>query len=150
MHGPINKKHPRSPSAFDKEVGRKIRTARLDKGMSQGQLGVDLGITFQQIQKYEKGMNKCPTSRLIKIAEVTGRSRDWFLPSEKKNGKAHTPTASEILGTTREGQRLAKAFVKITDKPQRLAIVRMVETSRGVLPPSQRLTMVREIARPGR
>ena len=143
------KQTPRSTAAFDKEVGRKIRTARLDKGMSQGQLGVDIGVTFQQIQKYEKGMNRCPTARLAIIATVTDRALAWFLP-DKANGKAHTPSASEILGTTREGQRLAKAFVKISDKPQRLAIVRMVETSGGILPPSQRLTMVREIARPGR
>ena len=120
------------------------------EGISQGQLGVDLGVTFQQIQKYEKGMNRCPTSRLVKIAELTGRTLDWFLPPAAKNGSAQTPSASEILGTTREGQRLAKAFIKITDKPQRLAIVRMVETSGAIMLPSRRLTMVREIARPGR
>jgi len=59
----------KGPQSVDREVGARIRQARLVKGWSQGKLGEAIGITFQQIQKYEKGMNRVGASRLQEIAD---------------------------------------------------------------------------------
>jgi transcriptional regulator with XRE-family HTH domain len=66
------KRRIKGPQAVDVEVGARIRQARLVKGWSQGKLGEACGITFQQIQKYEKGMNRVGASRLQEIADHLG------------------------------------------------------------------------------
>jgi DNA-binding XRE family transcriptional regulator len=60
----------RSPDRVDIEVGRRVRTFRLEKGLSQEQLGDQLGLTFQQVQKYEKGINRIGAGRLQRIANI--------------------------------------------------------------------------------
>ena len=62
----------RGPDAVDKLVGRNIRVLRLAKGLSQTELADALGITFQQVQKYEKGTNRVGSGRLLKISGVLG------------------------------------------------------------------------------
>jgi DNA-binding Xre family transcriptional regulator len=60
----------RSPDRVDIEVGRRVRTFRLEKRLSQEQLGDQLGLTFQQVQKYEKGINRIGAGRLQRIANI--------------------------------------------------------------------------------
>jgi transcriptional regulator with XRE-family HTH domain len=60
----------RSPSAVDVAVGRNVRIWRMAKGLSQAQLATRLGVTFQQVQKYETGGNRIPTGRLVKAAAI--------------------------------------------------------------------------------
>ena len=62
----------RSPLPIDVLVGQNIRICRLQKGLSQGELGRRIGVTFQQVQKYEKGANRVGASRLTQIADVLG------------------------------------------------------------------------------
>src|SRR5580692_5640683 len=64
----------KSPDPVDVEVGRRIRIQRMTRGMSQTELGEKIGVTFQQVQKYEKGVNRVGASRLTRIAKVLGVS----------------------------------------------------------------------------
>src|SRR5215211_2374432 len=63
-------KGPKKPDPVDVEVGQRIRIQRLQSGLSQTALAEQLGVTFQQVQKYEKGVNRVGAGRLTKIAEV--------------------------------------------------------------------------------
>jgi transcriptional regulator with XRE-family HTH domain len=76
----------RSPDRVDIEVGRRIRTFRLEKGLSQEQLGDQLGLTFQQVQEYEKGINRIGAGRLMRIANILEIPVEIFfdLPQNKK------------------------------------------------------------------
>ncbi|WP_312869961.1 helix-turn-helix domain-containing protein [Jiella pacifica] len=111
---------------IDAAVGRRIRMHRLARGMSQTDLARALKITFQQVQKYEKGMNRVSASRLQQTADVFG------LPVSAFFGDAG---ASEIDGgglanfvTTKEGLDLNRAFAAISDRDVRRGVVRLVET----------------------
>src|ERR1700745_430882 len=66
------KSRPKSPSAIDVAVGHNVRIWRMSKGLSQAQLANRLGVTFQQVQKYEAGANRIGTGRLVKIAAILG------------------------------------------------------------------------------
>lgn len=70
--------NPRSAQAFDKALGEHIKQARIAAGMSQMELGAKLGITFQQVQKYEWGKNRVSAARLAQISTALGRSVTWF------------------------------------------------------------------------
>src|SRR5690348_17312488 len=68
----------KKPKATDVLVGQRVRMARLMASMSQTELGENIGITFQQVQKYEKGGNRISSSRLAQISEVLGKPVSWF------------------------------------------------------------------------
>lgn len=112
-------------NAIDAAVGRRIRMHRLARGMSQADLGRALRVTFQQVQKYEKGMNRVSASRLQQTADV------FRLPVSAFFDDAG---ASEIDGgglasfvTTKEGFDLNRAFAAISDRDVRRGVVRLVE-----------------------
>lgn len=120
--------NPKSPDSFDAHVGNKLRAARLARHMSQSDLADDLGITFQQVQKYESGVNRCPLSRLIRIAERFKISVESFYPDKSTNGSS-SARISEIdryMATT-EGVKIANAMVRIADPVVRGKIVQAVE-----------------------
>jgi transcriptional regulator with XRE-family HTH domain len=82
---------PKVPNPTDLHVGERVRMYRVSAGISQGALGEHLGITFQQVQKYEKGTNRIGASRLHKISEVLNipvASLFDDLPGSKRNGTA--------------------------------------------------------------
>lgn len=68
----------RSPSPLDRHIGARVRLARQLKNMSQERLGEHLGVTFQQVQKYERGANRLAASRLLRVAQVTGQPLTFF------------------------------------------------------------------------
>jgi predicted transcriptional regulator len=74
----------RSPLPIDVLVGQNIRICRLQKGLSQGELGRRIGVTFQQVQKYEKGANRVGASRLTQIADVLGVP----IPSKREGARS--------------------------------------------------------------
>ncbi|MGA8615091.1 MAG: helix-turn-helix transcriptional regulator [Xanthobacteraceae bacterium] len=79
----------KGPSPADKYVGRRIRTRRRAVGMSQGKLGEALGLTFQQVQKYELGTNRIGAGRLLHVAHVLDVPITFFFegaPVPKLNG----------------------------------------------------------------
>jgi len=123
----------RSPNPTDVHVGSQIRTRRMALGMSQGKLANRLGLTFQQVQKYEKGTNRVGASRLQAISAILEVPISFFFegtsPSStrRKAGDALLPDfVTEFLGET-DSRKLIKAFLRIKEPVVRRSIVHMVE-----------------------
>jgi len=124
----------KSPNPIDKHVGSRVRMRRMMISMSQEKLGEKLGITFQQIQKYEKGTNRIGASRLQQIATVLGVPVGFFFegaPVPDNSAKGFSDSASpayvsDFLATS-DGLALTKAFMKVTDAKVRRRIVDLVE-----------------------
>ena len=113
---------------IDAVVGRTIRALRLSKGISQGALGVRLGVSFQQVQKYENGTNRVGAGRLAQIAMALDVPMDALLQGVqaiKRRGRQDDDPLS--LLSTNQAMRLARAFSKISDGRIRVAIVSLTE-----------------------
>lgn len=127
---------------MDVHVGSRVRLRRMLLGMSQEKLGEHLGLTFQQVQKYEKGVNRIGASRLFDLAKVLGVPVQFFYDeapsgmiagSVSLRGFSEQPDESyvvEFLGT-REGLELNKAFARISDAKVRRSIVDLVRSLAG-------------------
>jgi transcriptional regulator with XRE-family HTH domain len=118
----------KQPNLMDLEVGRRIKLQRLDAGLSQTELGEKIGVTFQQVQKYEKGLNRVGAGRLAKIAEVLRVPVTVFfgLPLDTGNKKSKMDSPTELL-TRPYALRLLKAYIAIDDKKVQASIVEMIE-----------------------
>jgi transcriptional regulator with XRE-family HTH domain len=138
--GPVDddEKGQRRPNPIDVHVGSRVRFRRMLLGMSQEKLGQKLGLTFQQVQKYEKGINRIGASRLFDLAQVLGVSVEFFYEeAPAAETAAYTPEgfADKADETTivdflrsRDGLELNKAFVRITDPKARRAIIDLVRS----------------------
>ena len=121
---------------IDAHIGARVRLRRLMLGMSQESLGGQLSLTFQQIQKYEKGVNRISTSRLYALARALSMPVNYFfeglsnpdLPSDY-DSLQEANTASPYLDfvSSGEGVQLNKAFLKIEDDVTRRKILAIVE-----------------------
>jgi transcriptional regulator with XRE-family HTH domain len=127
---------PRTTTAVDTHVGQKIRARRTFLRMSQTDVADMIGITFQQIQKYERGANRVGASRLQEISDALGVSPFYFFEGAPAVGKkAPAPNEGELsehtivsfLGT-REGAALVRGFLAIKQKPIRRALIEFVGT----------------------
>jgi transcriptional regulator with XRE-family HTH domain len=115
--------------AVDKHVGSRARMRRMMLGMSQEKLGDALGLTFQQVQKYEKGMNRISASRLQHMSQILQVPVPFFFEGAPGGaaGLNESPSyVNEFLATS-DGLVLAKAFTRIGDPKLRRLIVRLVE-----------------------
>jgi transcriptional regulator with XRE-family HTH domain len=126
---PENKK---KPNPIDIHVGGRIRLRRNMLGLSQEKLGENLGITFQQIQKYEKGTNRVGASRLQAIASILEVPVAFFFEdapggpgAEGLSEESQTTYVVDFLSST-EGLRLNRAFVRISDPKVRTKIIDLV------------------------
>ena len=130
----INRK---SPNPTDKYVGGRVRMRRMMLGMSQEKLGDGLGLTFQQVQKYEKGSNRIGASRLQHIAQILQVPVSFFFDAapggdgSRGASESATPDYLSDFLTTRDGLALAKAFMSIREKKLRHSIVALVEGIAG-------------------
>lgn len=124
----------KTPNPIDIHVGSRIRLRRTMLGMSQEKLGESLGITFQQIQKYEKGTNRVGASRLQNIAGILNVPAAFFFedaPGEsvEAGGLAESSTSYVVnFLSSSEGVQLNRAFVKISDPKVRRRIIDLVRT----------------------
>jgi transcriptional regulator with XRE-family HTH domain len=115
----------------DVHVGLRIRAARLAAGLSQERLGTALGVTFQQVQKYEKGANRVGAGRLSDIARVLSVPVSYFFESHGADN--HAPSLNEgfndvtIVLSTTEGMRIARALARIPDPETRRRIADLLE-----------------------
>ena len=128
----------KAPNPVDKYVGSRVRMRRIMLGMSQEKLGDALGLTFQQVQKYEKGTNRIGASRLQAIANILQVPVSFFF-----EGAPHTPGQTSGLGeapspayvsdflATSDGLSLTKSFMKIKNSKLRRRIVDLVEQIAG-------------------
>ena len=122
----------KAPNPIDKHVGSRVRMRRLLVGMSQEKLGTALGITFQQIQKYEKGTNRIGASRLQQISGVLGVPVSYFFEDAQGEalpaggfGDKKGDYVADFLATS-EGLQLTKSFMKVKDPKVRRRIVDLV------------------------
>ena len=120
------------PDPVDVEVGHRIRIERLSRGLSQTALATQLGVTFQQVQKYEKGVNRVGAGRLTKIAEVLGVAVGSFftgkevLEGQVKDGAGGESSPLKLL-TISGAFRLLRAYAEIDDTNLRRSLVDLVE-----------------------
>lgn len=113
----------------DKHVGSRVRMRRLMLHVSQTRLGDALGITFQQIQKYEKGTNRISASRLQQIADVLKAPVSFFFDGASENdvsNRIEWPEYATTFMATREGLALARAFTQIRKPKLRRCIADIV------------------------
>jgi transcriptional regulator with XRE-family HTH domain len=141
--GENDDKGSRRPNPIDTHVGSRVRLRRMLLGISQEKLGERLGLTFQQVQKYEKGVNRIGASRLFDLSTVLGVPISFFYedaPASEARvqpipGFAEAPaTDSSVLEflATREGLELNRAFARIQDPKSRRAILDLVRSLAGV------------------
>lgn len=125
----------KAPNPVDKYVGSRVRMRRIMLGMSQEKLGEALGLTFQQIQKYEKGTNRVGASRIKQISEILQVPVSFLFDGGPGGGTANgeglgeAPSPAYVADflATSEGLALTRAFTKIADAKLRRSIVDMVE-----------------------
>jgi transcriptional regulator with XRE-family HTH domain len=114
-----------------------LRQRRIALGISQEQLGAELGLTFQQIQKYEKGQNRISAGRLYKLAVILSVSVEYFFEGlanstgAGKEGRAPRDVEIQAFLASPEGQALTAGFMRITDAATRRRIVDLVNTIAG-------------------
>jgi transcriptional regulator with XRE-family HTH domain len=121
----------KSPSPTDVHVGRRVCMRRKMLSMSQAELGAALGVTFQQVQKYEKGTNRIGASRLQQIAHTLRVPVSFFfddpIRGESVGRRERSPDYVSDFLATDNGLALTKAFMLIKDARVRRSIVRLVE-----------------------
>ncbi len=129
------------PNPVDRHVGSRVRMRRVLLGMSQEKLGEALSLTFQQVQKYEKGTNRIGASRLSQISKILGVQVAFFFEgapadssfddtSSLMAGFAEGEQASYIsdIMSTPDGLQLARAFSRIRDPKRRRMVITMANT----------------------
>jgi transcriptional regulator with XRE-family HTH domain len=137
----------KQPSCIDAHVGSRVRLRRMLIGMSQEKLGELLGLTFQQVQKYEKGANRIGASRLYDISNILGVPVSYFfddISAENRasrvngNGQSHGASTDVDAGpymmefvSSAEGFQLVRAFTKITDPRVRKRMLELVKSLTG-------------------
>jgi transcriptional regulator with XRE-family HTH domain len=123
------------PNPIDRHVGSRVRMRRMMLSMSQEKLGDALDLTFQQVQKYEKGTNRMGSSRLQQIANILQVPVTFFFegaPGQSKIvGSAPSPAYVTDFLATSDGLALTKAFMQIKDAKLRRSIVNVVEEIAG-------------------
>lgn len=126
----------KSPNPVDIHVGSRVRLRRMLVGLSQEKLGDSMGLTFQQIQKYEKGVNRIGASRLFRLSQVLTVPVQFFFEGMPTiEGPVATGMAEpkqeaflyEFLNT-RDGLELNRAFVKVTDTGVRRSLIELVRS----------------------
>ena len=129
----------KKPNPMDIHVGSRVRLRRMVIGMSQEKLGEKMGLTFQQIQKYEKGTNRIGASRLFQLSQILDVPVQFFFEDAPLHavtirgmvpaaGFAELKTEAFLLDflNSRDGLELNRAFVKITDPKVRKRVVDLV------------------------
>jgi transcriptional regulator with XRE-family HTH domain len=128
----------KAPNPTDKYVGSRVRMRRMMLGMSQEKLGNALGLTFQQVQKYEKGTNRIGASRLQQISHILQVPVSFFFegaPELQARGSEFSEAPSPLYVAdflaTSDGLALTRAFMRIDDSKLRRKIVELVEQMAG-------------------
>ncbi len=125
------------PNPIDVHVGSRVRLRRMLVGMSQEKLGEMLGLTFQQIQKYEKGANRIGASRLYQIAQILGVSVQFFFDDmprehtiERSEGLSEADPAPFVMDfvSSAEGLQLNRSYTRIGDAQVRKRLLELVKS----------------------
>ena len=123
----------KAPNPIDRHVGSRVRMRRMMLAISQEKLGHALGLTFQQVQKYEKGTNRIGASRLQHISHILKVPVAFFFEGAPGGGADEAPSPayiSDFLATS-EGLSLTKAFMRINQPKLRRRIIDLVKEIAG-------------------
>ncbi|GAB4520745.1 MAG: helix-turn-helix domain-containing protein [Amphiplicatus sp.] len=127
----------KSPHPIDVHVGARVRLRRMMLGMSQDKLGEALGLTFQQVQKYEKGVNRIGASRVFELSRILDVPVQYFFDDfDRPGGQAYGFAEGESGGAdsfmkvlqTPEGVQLCRHFFEIKDPKVRRRVLDLVKT----------------------
>ena len=115
----------RRATNVDDYVGRRVRQRRLELGQSQTELGNALGVTFQQVQKYENGANRVSSGRLYAMARHLGVTLDYFVEGLELSA-ARQPIPELLFKNDKQVIALVRSFIQISDDGTRSAAVGLV------------------------
>lgn len=117
------------PGDIDRHIGRRVRARRVSLSITQEQLAESLGLTFQQVQKYEKGTNRVSASRLLQIGQILGVDIAYFFDALPRAGtpESSADAALQKVLASSEGVRLIEAFATIGDLHVRRQVTHLVE-----------------------
>ena len=122
---------PKATNSIDAYVAGKLRTYRKQLGMSQADIAKQLGVTFQQIQKYEAGLNRIGAGRLFQFASIYGIPMQELFPRNvgTADGLKRAEKMDEIarFALSTDGWKLCEAFLRIQDPRQRRIIISLVQ-----------------------
>ena len=121
----------RRAGAEDVEIGRKIRALRLERGLSQSGLAEGIGLTFQQVQKYEKGANRVSAGRLQQISNMLNVPVTFFYGGMGARTKKDAAPSSLAFLQTKGALRLIRAYTEITSRTTKYALVVLAESLRN-------------------
>ena len=123
----------RAPNPVDVHVGRQLRLLRKTKGLTQAQLAEAIGVTFQQVQKYERGANRISASKLFEAGKVLDASPAAFFQGllDRPAAAPAAPDPFIKLAAAVEGEALETAFVRITCPTTRAALVHLARCLAG-------------------
>lgn len=116
---------------IDIQVGNRVRIRRMLIGMSQERLGDLLGLTFQQVQKYEKGLNRVGAGRLFEVSRILNVPIDFFYEGVRTKldpGELESLTPVMEFISSGEGRQLSLAFMKIKDTKVRKRVLDLVKS----------------------
>lgn len=125
--------------AIDSHVARRLRAARISAGISQEAVGGALGVTFQQIQKYETGANRVGAGKLARLAKLFNRPIGWFFegaPGAEGAAEQPQPDLLAAVLSQHHGRSLLEAFLQIDQLADRAALVQVIRAM-GQRPPLQ-------------
>ncbi|MEM6899485.1 MAG: helix-turn-helix domain-containing protein [Pseudomonadota bacterium] len=128
------------PSGIDRHVGQRVRWRRRELHLTQEKLGEMLSLTFQQVQKYEKGVNRISAGRLFELAAVLGvpvtyfyDGASQFLPGRSEGVAETKPAESEVPTLSADALELVTAFQSINDPALRRSLLEMVNSTARAL-----------------
>jgi transcriptional regulator with XRE-family HTH domain len=131
MTEPSHSTRKRRAGAEDIEIGRKIRALRLERGLSQSGLADGIDLTFQQVQKYEKGVNRVSAGRLQRIADLLNTPVMFFYAGMGAKSKRKDERNSHLaLVQTKGAMRLLRAYADIGSRTTKYALVVLAESLR--------------------
>jgi transcriptional regulator with XRE-family HTH domain len=125
--GPVSK---RSPNEIDVEIGKRLRTLRVARGLSQAELGRGLGIAYRQIHKYENGSGRISAGRLVELANLLDISPSLFFEDELFENEPRLKCEGEAipeLPTDKDRLAVARAFDRIRSPNVRRRVVELIE-----------------------
>jgi transcriptional regulator with XRE-family HTH domain len=120
----------KNPNKIDAHIGQRIRMRRNELGLSQEKLGDALGVSFQQVQKYEKGINRVGGSRMHQMSTALACTPVYFFEGLGRDTAPSADIVQEIVAT-KHGMRLFKAFASIADAGVQQRLVDLAESLAG-------------------
>lgn len=139
----------KQPNEIDREIGRRIKARRTELGVNQQLLAQQIGVSYQQVQKYENGTDRVGASRLLAIAQALRSDIGEFFdsgPSDLREGGAAYEAEIDLqrLLSTDDGRALARAFISVDDTAVRR---KFVELAQALAAGSRRPNFVRRVRR---